>query len=131
MGAKPYLLASSLRTIVAQRLLRRCCRSCFEPGLNDSERSAAAALGVKVPRSAGRGTGCEQCDHTGFLGRVAVAEVLLLSEEVKEDILIGRPESYLIATAREQGFRTMLEQALDLVKNGHTTAGEVLRQAVL
>ena len=75
MGTEPFLVASSLRLVVAQRLVRRNCLACFVQELSGVERKAASRLNMAIASSAGQGTGCTECGHSGFRGRVAVYEV--------------------------------------------------------
>jgi general secretion pathway protein E len=127
MGVDPYNFVSSLTGVVAQRLLRQNCPHCKEPVQVDA--ATLAESGITDPEryhfQAGRG--CTQCRHTGFKGRRAVAEVLRLTDEIRE-MIIGRASiRALKEQARREGMRVLRDVALELVREGHTTLQEVNR----
>ncbi|MDR3483160.1 MAG: GspE/PulE family protein [Burkholderiaceae bacterium] len=127
MGVDPYNFVSSLTGVVAQRLLRQNCANCNEPVEIDA--ALLAESGIKDPENyrfhAGRG--CPQCRNTGYKGRRAVAEVLRLTDEIRE-MIIGRASiRALKEQARKEGTRFLRDVALELVKEGHTTLQEVNR----
>jgi general secretion pathway protein E len=127
MGVDPYNFVSSLTGVVAQRLLRQNCPHCNEPVEIDPE--LLAESGIKDPETyrfhAGRG--CPQCRGTGYKGRRAVAEVLRLTDEIRE-MIIGRASiRALKEQARKEGTRFLRDVALELVRDGHTTLQEVNR----
>jgi general secretion pathway protein E len=127
MGVDPYSFVSSLTGVVAQRLLRQNCPSCSEPVTIDPE--LLADSGIKDPHNyrfhAGRG--CAECRNTGYRGRRAVAEVLRLTDEIREMIVARASIRLLKEQARLQGTRFLRDVALELVKDGHTTLQEVNR----
>lgn len=129
MGAEPYLIASTLRLVIAQRLVRRICESCketFEP-----PQAALARLPESVrERAAGawhRGRGCAACGGTGYRGRTSMNEVLVVGDAVRD--LIGRRASAAAVRkcAREEGMSVMLEDGVRKAREGETTLEEVLR----
>ncbi|MBI3716536.1 MAG: type II/IV secretion system protein [Betaproteobacteria bacterium] len=127
MGVDPYNFVSSLTGVVAQRLLRQNCVHCNAPVEIDA--TTLAESGIKDPSSfrfhAGRG--CVQCRNTGYKGRRAVAEVLRLTDEIRE-MIIGRASiRALKEQARLEGTRFLRYVALELVRDGHTTLHEVNR----
>lgn len=131
MGAEPFLLASSVRLIVAQRLLRRICRKCFQPVWTDEEDAAAIAIGAVRTDTSGSGGGCSCCAGTGFRGRVAIYEILEATDTIKEALLARASEPELARLAQEQKFKSMKEQAHRLVAEGITTPSEALREIIL
>ena len=126
MGVEPFLITSTLNAVLAQRLVRRLCPQCreaFAPTPRMLE-----ALGVDEPvgglERLFRPTGCQACGHTGYRGRIAVLELLVVDEET-ERLVLARAESREIQAAA--GLRTMLEDGLAKAMAGLTTLDEVLR----
>lgn len=135
MGVEPYLVASSLACIVAQRLVRRVCRDCAaKVPMRAEERHLLAACGL-LPDAGGapspvmltRGAGCANCRKTGYKGRIAVHEVLVADEGLRRLIAQNADAETIRQHARERGYRTMLEDGLDKVLAGLTTTEELLR----
>jgi len=130
MGIEPFLVASSVNCIVAQRLARRICEECKEP---DPETHLDALIAAGMDEEAAKkltplkGAGCRTCSDTGFKGRVAVYEVMALKEELKEFVLNGASALELKREAMRLGMRTLRASALNMLANGTTTLGEVLR----
>jgi type IV pilus assembly protein PilB len=131
MGAPGFLVASALRLVAAQRLVRVVCPTCAQPYQPDE--STLTALGLDelelmedgvAPR---RGRGCRLCDQTGFVGRRGVFEVLVVTPELRRRLLERPTESEVFDVARGQGFTTMREHGLSLARQGVTTFEEVLR----
>ncbi len=129
MGVEPFLVASSLTLVVAQRLLRTPCEGCAAPYV-PSPRTlallgiAAADLAESTPR---RGKGCTACGGTGYLGRTGVFEVLPVTAELRHVLLTTPTEAAISAAARAHGMTTMRAAALQAAHRGETTYEEVLR----
>jgi general secretion pathway protein E len=127
MGVDPYNFVSSLTGVVAQRLLRQNCVHCNEPVVLDDV--LLKESGIKDPQNyrfhAGRG--CEHCRNTGYKGRRAIAEVLRLTDEIREMIVARASIRALKEQARREGTRFLRDVALELVREGHTTLQEVNR----
>jgi general secretion pathway protein E len=123
MGIPPYVVQSSVRTIVAQRLLRRLCACSIETPSDEAARSlGVAAATVRVPR------GCDACRGAGYAGRVAVAEALMLDDRaVAEGVLERRDARALRDAAIAAGMRPLVTQAAELVASGVTSVAEVVR----
>jgi type IV pilus assembly protein PilB len=132
MGIEPFLVASSLNLIGAQRLVRRICKNCVEPHPTPAQALVQAgfsnddAKGV-VPQ---RGRGCEKCNNTGYKGRVGLYEVMDVTEELRELILVGASALELRRKAIEGGMITLRQSGLRKVKDGVTTIDEVVRETV-
>jgi type II secretory ATPase GspE/PulE/Tfp pilus assembly ATPase PilB-like protein/DNA-binding response OmpR family regulator len=128
LGLKPYVVATALEGIVAQRLVRRLCPDCRVPQPAD-----ARLLGRLGPLFAPErttthvGQGCEYCHHTGYRGRVALHEVLAPDDHVRELIASGASLQELGQVVKNLGLRTLLEDARDKVHEGLTSAQEILR----
>ena len=129
MGIPPFLVASSLLLIVAQRLGRKICRQCREP--YDADEESLATYG-HVPSGKGRvqfykSKGCATCNFTGMKGRIAIYEVMPVTEEVRDGILKNVPTAELRAIAQSQGMKSLRQAGLMKVIEGTTTVEEVLR----
>lgn len=127
MGIEPYLINSSLVCVVAQRLVRKICSSCKEEYL--VKKDILSSLKIKVPDGYKfyRGKGCPACSRSGFSGRMAIAEVLLLTPGIRELILKRAQEHQIKAYARQEGMKTLREEALQASLQGLTTLEEVIR----
>jgi type IV pilus assembly protein PilB len=129
MGIEPFLVASSVILILAQRLLRRVCTQCKAPtvvptnalidvGLTQEEATAISCY---------KGRGCETCSGTGYKGRIAIYEVLSLTPELRDLVLSGASALEIKRTAIQQGMRTLRMSGLEKLKEGITTVQEVVR----
>lgn len=129
MGVEPYLINSSLVCVVAQRLVRKICNDCKEEYPLKQEVIDSLKLPLKGSKKPVlfRGKGCAQCFHFGYLGRIAIAEVLLLSSRLRELILARAQEHVIKQEARQEGMQTLREEGLQAVWEGVTTLEEVLR----
>ena len=132
MGIEPFLVASSVNLILAQRLARRNCESCKAPVQVSPQ--MLRNLGVPeedVPSySCFKGKGCPTCGNTGFKGRVALYEVLPVKEEVRELILQGASASEIKREAMRLGMKTLRQAALTKLREGVTTVEEVMKTTV-
>jgi type IV pilus assembly protein PilB len=132
MGIEPFLVASSLNLVCAQRLVRRICKHCIEPHPIPAaalEHAGFAPDDAKVVVPS-RGKGCDKCNHSGFRGRVGLYEVMEVTEEVRELILVGASALELRRKAIEEGMITLRQSGLRKVKEGVTTIDEVVRETV-
>ena len=130
MGVEPFLLTSSINLILAQRLVRRICEQCKEPVQLRSE--VLINLGVDAADGGGgfptfHGRGCSNCGNTGYRGRLAVYEVMVMRDELKELILKGVSAMELKRAAVKLGLSTLRMSALQKVREGLTTVDETLR----
>jgi len=132
MGIEPFLVASSVNLICAQRLVRRICTPCKEP--HPSPAPALVDAGF-TPEEAQRvipqkGRGCDRCNGTGYKGRVGLYEVMEITEELRELILVGASALELKRKAIEEGMVTLRRSGLLKVMDGVTTIEEVARETV-
>jgi general secretion pathway protein E len=125
MGVQPFLVAASLRAVMAQRLVRRLCDACATPvPSTDWPKGVQLPTGVTV-RLRGN-TGCPECQGTGFRGRVGIYELVQLGHEMQHLIAGGAPISALVAQANVGGRRSLVDDGAMKVAGGHTTWAEVL-----
>lgn len=130
MGIEPFLIASSVLGIVGQRLVRRICDNCkewYEPDLDLCQSLGIDAVRDDQPVRFARGTGCSECHQKGYRGRVAVFEILSVSETIRTMILRQEPSSAIRDQAITEGMRPMRLSALKKVLMGITTPEEVAR----
>ena len=130
MGAARYLVATSLRLVLAQRLVRTVCPECSKPHQPNAQESAflRAMLGRERPLTGlMQGAGCGNCNGTGYLGRHGVYELLDMTPEVVTELNGDDPQAYLNAARRAIGTNSLAHHACDLVLAGVTTAREVMR----
>ncbi|MBL8730116.1 MAG: type II/IV secretion system protein [Planctomycetes bacterium] len=130
IGIEPFLLTATVQGILAQRLVRRVCAECksfYEPGDEVLRRlgiTAEQVLGKKFAH----GKGCQNCNFTGYRGRMAITEILDIDDRLRELILANSSTSTLQAAAVEAGLVTLRETGLQAVFDGHTTVEEILRE---
>ena len=128
MGIEPYLLASTLNLIVAQRLVRKICDRCKE----SVELSEEVLKRLKIDPEQAKdtvfyhGRGCKICGGTGYLGRLPVFEFLVMDSDMREKLVSGANESQIRATSRQKGYSGLLESGVSNMLKGLTTAEEVL-----
>jgi len=127
LGVAPYLVASTVEAVLAQRLVRTVCGSCKQ----EVELPHAEVPGVEsmLPRTEWRGTGCDRCLGTGYRGRTGIYELLVLDEELRAEVMRKRGSGELHRVAVAHGMRTLLEDGLRQVRAGVTTMEEVRRVA--
>lgn len=132
MGVPAYVITSTINLIVAQRLVGKICERCKQP--QQVPQKVLIELGIDA-QEAGQykimqGAGCNQCNGTGIKGRIAIFELMEMSEKIKEAILAGASSQQLRVMARDQGMRTLRRSALLKLKRGQTTIQEVLNSSV-
>ena len=129
LGVDPYSFVSALNAIVAQRLLRLSCTGCLAEYVPDAELLAASGLDQAniADMHFTEGIGCKTCRGTGYYGRTAIAEILIMDDEIRELIVDRQPISRLKEMARRKGTHLLRESALNLVRQGKTTLQEVNR----
>jgi type IV pilus assembly protein PilB len=132
MGIEPFLVATSIHLIVAQRLIRRICTSCIQPLEVPTQALIKAGFTTEEARTVKvmKGRGCEKCGNTGYKGRTALYEVMEVNDTLRELILIGASSLELKKKAVENGMLTLRRSGLCKVMLGQTTMEEVLRETV-
>ncbi len=133
MGIEPFLVATSVNLICAQRLVRRICKECKEEiqmpvqALTDIGFSEESAPAVQLYK----GRGCGNCNNTGYRGRVGLFEVLEVSEDIRELVLSGASAMELRRKGMEEGMITLRMSGLEKIRTGATSVEEVVRETVL
>jgi type IV pilus assembly protein PilB len=133
MGIEPFLVATSVHMIVAQRLVRRICSFCKEP--TDVPMPALTEVGFAETEARNlslfRGRGCEHCSQTGYKGRIGLYEVMEVGDDVRDLVLSGASSSELRQRAIENGMVSLRSSGLQKIRDGVTTAEEVVRETVM
>ena len=127
MGVEPYQFISALNCVMAQRLVRKICDSCKHAVTLDAAAIAESAIdpALLAGHTLYEGAGCIECGGTGFKGRMAICELLDLTDHIREIILDRRPISEIKRAAKEQGMRMLRESAVERVLDGLTTLREI------
>ncbi len=132
IGVKPFLVASSTRGLMAQRLVRKVCRQCAEPYVPTE--AEMRTLGMDAGQLHGatflHGKGCANCTNTGYRGRFGIFEIFVIDDEARKLIYEKVPASVLRTRAREMGMRTLREDGVRKAQAGMTTPDEVIRATV-
>ncbi|MCP3690298.1 MAG: Flp pilus assembly complex ATPase component, partial [Gammaproteobacteria bacterium] len=132
MGVEGYMLATTLRTIIAQRLVRKICLNCAESYQPDTVETAwlIEQLGTDVAAHGYfRGRGCKQCGNTGYSGRMGVYELLNMNNELAEALRSNDTQAFIDAAEHAPGYKPLLNVAHYHAMNGMTSLDEVLRLA--
>jgi len=129
MGVKPFLVASSLQSVMAQRLVRKICHECREPYTPTTWELEATGLTREKLEGATlyRGIGCRACSGTGYRGRVGIFELMTVTEDVQKLVYERVPATEIRKLARQIGMKTLREDGMLKVTNGVTTIEEVMR----
>lgn len=132
MGIKPFLVASSVRAIMAQRLMRRICKECAAPYTPDPYELQVLGIDDEIMKNSKfmKGRGCAKCGNTGYKGRMGIYEIFLLSEELQHLIYEKVSSNVIKEAARKSGMRTLREDALRKAMAGTTSLEEVIRATV-
>jgi type II secretion system protein E len=130
MGVEPFLITSSIEAVVAQRLVRTICKRCKQPYLPTDEEYYD--LGVSPEDVKGvtfyKGAGCDDCGFTGYKGRLALFEVFVMSNTIRDMVLARAPSSVIFQQAREEGMLTLREDGWKKIVMGLTSIDEVIHE---
>ena len=127
MGIEPWLIAGALRGVISQRLVRRICPHCKKPYTPDAEELALLGMDEGEKAVFYKGEGCPECRHSGYAGRRAALEILMINPELRALINRNADEEEMLTAARKNGLVTMRGACRDLVLRGITTAEEAAR----
>jgi type IV pilus assembly protein PilB len=132
MGLEPFLLAATLETIVAQRLVRTICLKCKAPYQPSDEE--LATLGIRARDAANQrfyyGKGCEHCKNTGYRGRTALFEILDINDAIRELLLNKSSAAAIRNAAQKAGMRGLRDAGIQKIFAGNTTIEEVVRETL-
>jgi type IV pilus assembly protein PilB len=133
MGVEPYLLASTVNLIIAQRLVRRICERCKEPVQMSEDVLRKLKISSQLTRDAVfyQGKGCNACGNTGYFGRLPIFEFLVIDREIREELISGASESRIRALSRKKGYNGLFESGINRILAGLTTAEEVLGATII
>ncbi len=128
MGLEPYLLASALNLVIAQRLIRRVCERCKIPTELDEKSLKRLQISPETAAAATfyKGKGCEFCNGTGYRGRMPIFEFLTFDAEMRDKIVLKATEAQIRAASRAKGFGGLMESGVARLLDGYTTAQEVI-----
>lgn len=125
MGVAPYMVATSLIGIVAQRLVKKICEDCRTPRMSTPEEDEL--MGISAPITIYDACGCPKCNNTGYTGRTAIHEVLTCTTEMSSLIANGGKTDAIAALAAKQGTKLLRDNVSELVQQGRTTMDELVR----
>jgi type II secretory ATPase GspE/PulE/Tfp pilus assembly ATPase PilB-like protein len=127
MGIEPFMLSSSILGVMGLRLVRRNCPACAQPYEPTPSQLKVVPEALRAEAQFRRGPGCEQCNQTGYAGRLPVSELLVADEPFREAVLKRLPTSALEEIAIQQGLRTLWQNGLNRALSGETTLEEIIR----
>ena len=131
MGIEPFLVGSSVRAFIAQRLVRVLCPWCCEPATYSEQYLKDIGIPLDKAATAHRAVGCDRCRQTGYQGRRAIFEICLVTPQLQEMITRKESNAALKEMAKSQGMRNLRDDGWDKVAEGTTTIEEVLRVTVV
>jgi len=126
MGVEPYLVASSLEAVLAQRLVRVLCKHCKQADNSPTAQALKEKIGIPAGTTIYKSIGCRECRNTGFFGRHAIFEWMDTDQEIRQLILKNASTDQIRDAARKQGMKMLAEDGWRLVRQGVTTVEEVL-----
>jgi len=127
MGIEPYLVASSLEAIVAQRLVRVVCPECREPLADSEAMPLRRRFADQLPAVLYKSVGCERCQGTGYHGRIGIFEMMIVTDEIRSLILENTSAQELRKVATRQGMKSLRDDGFRQLHSGRTTVQEILR----
>ncbi|MEW6739769.1 MAG: ATPase, T2SS/T4P/T4SS family [Nitrospirota bacterium] len=127
IGVKPYLIASAIEGIIAQRLVRKVCQYCKTTTVPDKEIMKLLKIPEDTFKEVVVGRGCSKCNNTGYLGRTGIFELFVINDEFRQLISSDYKESEIMNLAKAGGMRTLIEDGIEKVRLGITTLEELLR----
>ncbi len=131
MGVEPFLVTSTLEAVLAQRLVRKICQNCKEEYIPEPELISDLGLAPEEAKNRKfyRGTGCVKCNNSGYKGRTGIYELLVLNEKIRQLVIEKAHTALIKKAAIENGMKTLLDDGLEKINAGVTTAEEVLKEA--
>jgi type IV pilus assembly protein PilB len=126
MGIEPFLVTASLNLLVAQRLVRRICNDCKAPVVPPAEVLATLAADLRSDLECFEGTGCGTCNSTGYRGRVALYEVMVITDTLRDAVIAGAPTNELKRQAIAEGMESLRMAGINKIHEGRTSISEVI-----
>jgi type II secretory ATPase GspE/PulE/Tfp pilus assembly ATPase PilB-like protein len=126
IGNEPYLVASSLSAVIAQRLVRTICEKCKEPYTPSAEFLSDLEISPQKDISFYRGKGCDNCKKTGFKGRTAISEIIIINKAIRELIMEKESSDRILKTAQKAGMKRMKENAVVKATEGIVDINEAM-----
>jgi general secretion pathway protein E/type IV pilus assembly protein PilB len=127
MGAENYMIADSLIGVVAQRLVRKICPYCKTEYFPSKEELEMIKPFLNEEINFFKGSGCKECEFTGYIGREMISEILVINDKIAHSIAVNKDKTEILQKAKESGFITMIEDGINKIKDGITTLEEILR----
>jgi type IV pilus assembly protein PilB len=127
MGVEPFLVASALDCVVAQRLARMLCASCKRRTLLSADVLRSNGYAASFDLEAYEPVGCSRCSNTGYKGRIGLYEVMMMTDDIRGPLLAQRPTSEIAAAAVANGMRRLRDDGFDKVRDGRTSITEIAR----
>jgi type IV pilus assembly protein PilB len=133
LGMEPFLITATLEGIIAQRLVRKICKNCKERYEPTDEQLLELGLTPDVVRGKTfyYGRGCDQCNNTGYRGRIGIFEIMVFNDEMREMVMNHASTNVLRNAARKEGMRMLREKGLAGIYNGLTTIEEVVKETIM
>ncbi|NDG64164.1 MAG: pilus assembly protein PilB, partial [Planctomycetes bacterium] len=131
-GVESFLLTATIEAIVAQRLVRRICTKCKEEFVPSEEHLMELSLRTAdiQGRTLYRGRGCDNCTKSGYKGRMAIFEIMLMDDELRDLVMQQASTAVLQSESRKRGMRTLRESGLLALFEGQTTIDEIVRETI-
>jgi type IV pilus assembly protein PilB len=127
MGIEPFLVASAIDCVVAQRLARKLCQHCKERQIITADVLRANGIRSQFDMEAYEATGCPRCGHSGYKGRIGLYEVMTITDEIRKLVLSRAPAPDISEVAVRQGMRLLRDDGLEKVRLGMTSIAEITR----
>ena len=127
MGVEPYMVYSALSAVISQRLVRKVCPHCYHTYMATAAEKQALGVSEYENVELRSAQGCEECNYTGYMGRTAVHEILLMSSAIRDELASGGNTETVRKIARSEGMKPLLDNLRELVLDGVTTISELRR----
>ena len=127
MGVEPYMCFSALSAVISQRLVRKVCPHCMHKYIASTAEKQLLGIPDEQQLELISSQGCEECNYTGYIGRTAVHEILVMSPAIRDNLASGGNTETIRKIAREEGMKTLLDNLRELVLDGTTTVAELRR----
>ena len=127
LGVEPYLTVNAMRGVISQRLVRKLCPNCRKQYKAEAYELSSLGLDPGMDATFSRAEGCPECAHTGYRGRTAVFEILVVDKNLRKVISAGADSAGIVAEARKNGFTSMRENCASLVLRGVTSYAEAMK----